>query len=63
MTVKQKISEQAAAFARDVITQEFKQSAPDDLVQAVAKKVSKAMPIKTLIKINEEYERSAGTAA
>ncbi|HEY1856843.1 hypothetical protein [Acidocella sp.] len=57
MTVKQKIAEQAEAFAREIITQEFKQPASDALVQAVARKVSRAMPITTLKKITAEHER------
>jgi len=54
MTIKQKISEQAAAFAREVITQEFKQPASDELVQSVARKMVRAMPIETLTKMSKQ---------
>lgn len=54
MTVKQKISKDAKDFAREIIEKEFKQSASDELIQSVAKKLSRAMPIKVLSKLSAE---------
>ena len=48
MTNRQKLDERAKAFTRQVLVEDFKQSASDDLVNTVARKVTRAMPTKAM---------------
>ncbi len=51
MTQKYQMDERAKAFARQVLTEDFKQKPSDELVLSVAKKVTRAMPTRTMAKI------------
>ena len=59
MTARIKLDERARALVRQILTEDFKQPASDEVVQAVARKVSRAMPQRTMAKLARREKAAA----
>ncbi len=56
MTDKKTVMNDAEILARRVLTEIYKQPAPEKLVRSMAKKMSEALPLKTINRITAQRD-------